>query len=382
MLEDIQTPEHTDFRERFRGFVSREISPFVRQWEDAGGMPRELWRKMGQEGFLCPRLPAEYGGLGLGYDYSVIIGEELVRGDAFGTGIPLHNDVVVPYILRHGSEELKRRWLPLCLRGEAVCSIGLTEPGAGSDLSAIKTHAVRDGDHYRINGQKTFITNGISADLVVLAVKTDLESPFFGTSLILVEADSPGFSRGRKLKKMGCHLSDTAELFFEDCLVPARNLLGQEGLGARYLLEALPEERLEVALKCQVMAEEILKEALKESGRRLESGLPVGRQQHWTFQLAEMATEVELGRTFLDRLLVDYLAQKDIVEKTAMAKYWLTEMVNRAAYQALQLCGELGLLDDSRLSRIYRDVRVTPIYAGTNEIMKLLIGRSLGLRPR
>ncbi|MFH1137002.1 MAG: acyl-CoA dehydrogenase family protein [Pseudomonadota bacterium] len=381
MFDDFFTAEHRIFRDSFRKFVSREITPFVRQWERDRGLPRELWLKLGREGFLCPWMPEEYGGLGLGYEYSVIMGEELVRGDAFGTGIPLHGEVVSPYIHLYGSEEVKRKWLPRCRAGEAVCAIGMTEPDAGSDFGALKTSAVKNGDVYVVNGRKTFITNGSSADLVVLAAKTDPASPMFGLSLLLVEAGLPGFSRGRPLEKMGCHLADTAELFFDDCPVPVGNLLGGEGLGLKQLMSRLPEERLEIAVKCQAMAEEILKEALKYAKTRRAFGRPIGAFQHNAFKLAEMATEVELGRAFLDGLLRDYLAGRDIVKKVSMAKYWLSDMANRVADEAVQLHGGYGYMDEYRVCRMYKDIRAARIYAGTNEVMKLLISRQLGLRP-
>ena len=381
MFEDFFSDEHRIFRDSFRKFVAREITPHVREWEGHRGLPRELWLKMGREGFLCPWLPEEYGGLGLGYEYSVIMGEELVRGDAFGTGIPLHSEVVSPYIYLYGSDEIKSKWLPKCRTGEAVCAIGMTEPDAGSDFGAMKTTAVRNGDNYIVNGQKTFITNGSCADLVVLAVKTNPESPMFGLSLLLAEADLPGFSRGRPLEKMGCHLSDTAELFFDDCPIPAGNLLGEEGLGVRQLMSRLPEERLEISVKCQAMAEEILKETLKYVKTRRAFGRPIGSFQHNAFKVAEMATEVELGRDFLDSLLRDYLAGRDIVKKVSMAKYWLSDMANRIADEAVQLHGGYGYMDEYRVCRMYKDIRASRIYAGTNEVMKLLICRKLGLRP-
>ena len=381
MLEEIHQEEHRIFRSEFRKFVAREITPHVRDWESRGGLPRDLWQRMGREGFLCVWLPEEYGGLGLGYEFSVIINEELVRGDAFGVGIPLHSDVAAPYIYKYGSRELKERWLPQCASGEAVCCLALTEPEAGSDLGGIRTTARRDGDGYIINGQKTFITNGHMADLVVLAARTGDQADFWGMSLLVVEGGAAGLARGRRLEKMGCRLMDTAELFFEDCRIPAGHLLGDEGLGSRYLMERLPEERLEISVKCQAMAEEILKEALNYARTRKAFGRAIGNFQHNSFKLAEMATEVELGRTFLEAILLDYLAGRDIVKKVSMAKYWLSEMVNRAAYQAVQLHGGYGYMEEYRVCRMYRDVRVTPIYAGTNEIMKMLISRRLGLRP-
>ena len=379
MLEDLYTEEHRIFRESFRRFVAAEITPNVDAWESARQVPRELWLKMGAQGFLCPWLPEEYGGSGLGFEYSAIINEELIRGDGFGVGVPLHSDVAVPYIQAYARPEVKQRWLPGCTTGQVITAIGLTEPDTGSDLAAIRTRAVRDGDWYVINGQKTFITNGYYADLVVLAVKTDPEAGHKGLSLILVDQDAPGFSRGRKLEKMGYHMQDTAELFFEDCRVPVENLLGEEGAGFKLMMAKLQQERLEVCIKCQVMAEECLKEALSYAKSRRAFGRPIGNFQHNAFKLAEMATEVELGRTFLDSLMADFLKGRDITQRVSMAKYWLGEMVNRVAYQAVQLHGGYGYMEEYRICRLFRDVRCLSIFAGTSEIMKLIVSRRLGL---
>jgi acyl-CoA dehydrogenase len=375
------TDEHNMFREAFRKFVAKEITPNVERWEDERAVPRELWLKMGEQGFLCPWLPEKYGGLGLGFEYSVIINEELIRGDGFGVGVPLHSDVATPYINSYAIPEIKEKWLPGCASGEVITAIGLTEPNTGSDLAAIQTKAVKDGDSYIINGQKTFITNGYFADLIVVAAKTDPKAGYRGISLILVDKDAQGFSRGRKLEKMGYHMQDTAELFFEDCRVPARNLLGEEGMGFKYMMEKLQQERLEVSIKCQVMAEECFKEALEYSKTREAFGKPIGNFQHNAFKLAEMATEVQLGSTFLSTLIGEHLQGKDIVQKVSMAKYWLGEMVNRIAYHAVQIHGGYGYMEEYRICRLSRDVRALSIFAGTSEIMKLVISRNLGLKP-
>ncbi len=378
----ILNSEHEIFRDTFKKFVAKEVTPFVPQWEEERAVPRDLWLKMGQYGFLCPWLPENYGGLGLGFEYSLIINEELIRGDGFGVGVPLHSDVATPYIFSYGNDAVKERWLPGCASGEVITAIGLTEPNTGSDLGAIRTRAVRDGDSYVINGQKTFITNGYFADLVVVAVKTDPEAGHRGISLILVDKDSPGFSRGRKLEKMGYHMQDTAELFFEDCRVPATNLLGEENKGFKYMMEKLQRERLEVCIKCQVNAEEALKEGLEYAQTREAFGRAIGNFQNTAFVLAEMATDVKLGRVFLDKLIVDHIEGKDIVQEVSMAKYWLGEMVNRVAYQAVQIHGGYGYMEEYRICRIYRDVRALSIFAGTSEIMKLIISRNLGLNPQ
>ena len=375
------TEEHRIFRDSFRKFVAKEITPHVPEWEANRAVPRSIWRKMGEEGYLCPWLPEEFGGLGLGFEYSVIINEELLRGNAFGVEVPLHSDVATPYIYSFASPEIKKRWLPGCTTGEVITAIGLTEPNTGSDLAAIRTRAVREGDSYVINGQKTFITNGYFADVIVLAVKTEPDAGHRGISLILVDKDAPGFHRGRKLDKMGYHMQDTAELFFEDCRVPAGNLLGEEGKGFKYMMEKLQQERLEVSIKCQVLAEEALGEALSYVKVREAFGKPIGNFQYTAFRLADMATEVELGRTFLNSLIRDHIAGKNIVQRVSMAKYWLGEMVNRIAYQAVQMHGGYGYMEEYRVCKLYRDVRCLSIFAGTSEIMKLIISRGLGLNP-
>ena len=380
MLADIYTEDHNIFRESFSRFVANEITPNAEKWETKGAVPRELWLKMGEQGFLCPWLPEEYGGLGLGFEYSLIINEELIRGDGFGVGVPLHSDVAAPYLASYGTEHAKNRWLPGCTSGEVVTAVGFTEPGAGSDLAAIRTTAVKDGDHYILNGQKTFITNGYFADLVIVACKTDPKAGYKGVSLILVDKAAPGFSRGKKLNKMGGHMQDTAELYFADCRVPSWHLLGQEGRGFKYLMEKLQQERLEVCIKSQVMAEECLKEGLDYAKLRQVFGKPVGLHQANAFKLAEMATDVEMGRTFLDSIILAHLKGEDVVQRVSMAKYWLGEMVNRVAYQALQLHGGYGYMEEYRICRLYRDVRALSIFAGTSEIMKLIISRNLGLR--
>jgi acyl-CoA dehydrogenase len=378
MTDTMYQEEHQIFRETFKKFVGKEITPNAAQWEAERAVPRSLWLKMGEQGFLCPWLPEQYGGMGLGFEYSVIINEELIRGDGFGVGVPLHSDVATPYIYSFGNDSIKEKWLPRCATGDAIAAIGLTEPNAGSDLAAIRTRATKDGDHYVINGQKTFITNGYFADLIVVAVKTNPEAGHKGISLIVVDKDAPGFSRGRKLEKMGYHMQDTAELFFEDCRVPVSNLLGAEGGGFKCMMEKLQQERLEVSIKCQVMAEEILKEAVNYAKAREVFGRRVGDHQFNAFRLAEMATDVELGRTFLDALIGEHIKKKNIVQRVSMAKYWLGEMVNRVAYQAVQLHGGYGYMEEYRICRLSRDVRALSIFAGTSEIMKLIISRNLG----
>ncbi|MGB9903929.1 MAG: acyl-CoA dehydrogenase family protein, partial [Desulfotomaculales bacterium] len=327
----------------------------------------------------CPWLEERYGGAGADFACSVIINEELVWAGA-GVSVGLHSDIIAPYIASYGSEEQKQRWLPGCAGGDIVLAIAMTEPGAGSDLQAIRTTAGKEGDHYVLNGQKTFISNGISADLVIVVCKTDpgAEPPYRGISLIAVEDGTPGFVKSRKLKKLGLHSMDTAELFFDNCRVPAANLLGAEGAGFFYLMEKLQQERLISALASQCAAERMLKDAIAYAKTREAFGRPIGKFQHNAFKLAEMATEVEIGRTFLDCLIADHVAGKDIVTKVSMAKWWIGEMANRVAYHCLQIHGGYGYMEEYPIARFYRDVRAHTIYAGTSEIMKTIIAKKLG----
>ena len=375
----IYTEEHEVFRRTFKKFVEKELVPFVDEWEEKGEVPREIWKKLGEQGYLCPWLEEKYGGVGADFLYSVIINEELAWAGV-SVAVGLHSDIIAPYIAGYGTEEQKQRWLPGCASGDIVLAIAMTEPNAGSDLQAIKTTAVKEGDHYVLNGQKTFISNGISADLVIVICKTDpkAEPRYKGISLIAVEAGAPGFIKSRKLKKLGLHSMDTAELFFEQCRVPAANLLGMEGGGFFYLMEKLQQERLISVIGSQCGAERMLADAIEYAKTREAFGRPIGKFQHNAFKIAEMATEVELGRTFLDALIADHLAGKDIVTKVSMAKWWIGEMANRVAYQCLQLHGGYGYMEEYPIARFYRDVRAHTIYAGTSEVMKLIIARRLG----
>jgi acyl-CoA dehydrogenase len=372
--------EHKDFRQVFKKFVAREITPFAEEWEKKRAVPREVWRKLGKQGFLCPWLPEEYGGLGLDYGYSVIINQELIRGDGFGVGLGLHSDTATPYMFHYGSEELKKRILPKCTTGEAIAAISLTEPNAGSDLAAIRTRAVKDGDHYVLNGQKTFITGGVFADVHVVACKTDSSHGSKGITLIVAEAGTPGLST-RQLEKMGWHKQDTAEVFFEDCRVPVGNLLGEEGKGFKYMMEMLCRERLTITLDCQTLAEECLKEGLSYAKVREAFGRPIGNFQHNAFKLAQMATEVEIGRSFLNILVHEFISGVDITLKVSMAKAWIAEMAQRVAYDALQLHGGYGYMEEYRICRLVLDLRGFPIFGGSTEIMNLIIARRLGLDP-
>ncbi len=376
----IYEQEHKIFRDAVRRFVQQEIVPYVDEWQKKEEIPRSLWKKLGREGYLCPWVEEKYGGSGAGFEYSVIVIEEIARSTV-GLVIAEHADMTTPYIADFGTEEQKERWLPGCTSGDIITSIAMTEPNAGSDLRAIRTRAVRDGDYYVINGQKTFITNGIAADLVVLACK--IGEPGSGDdgkiSLIVVEDGTPGFIKGRKLDKMGLHCENTGELFFEDCRVPRSNLLGEEGMGLRMMMAELQRERLVVTIWAQVLAEKILADAIEYSKTREAFGQPICSFQHNSFKIVEMATEIELGRAFLDTLIQEFLQGKDIITRVSMAKWWISEMANRVAYNSLQLYGGYGYMEEYPIARLYRDVRAQTIYAGTTEIMKLIIARRLGL---
>lgn len=372
--------EHRIFREAFRRFLSREVVPHIDRWEAEGNVPRDAWKKLGAAGFLCPWLPEEYGGSGADFLYSVVIAEELARAGAVGLMAPLHSDIVVPYLYRLGTEEQKRRWLPGCASGELLTAVAMSEPNAGSDLAALKTWARREGDGYVINGTKTFISNGINADLVVVACRTDREAPpARGISLICVEADAPGFRRGRKLEKMGLRSQDTAELVFDECRVPAENLLGRENRGFQHMMEHLQQERLVCAVMAQAMAEAMLDMTVAYATERKAFGRPIAAFQHNAFKIVDMATEIKMGRAFLDRLVGRHMAGDDIVTDVSMAKAWIGEMANRVAYGCVQLHGGYGYMEEYPICRFYRDVRPFAIFAGTTEIMKLIVARNMGL---
>ncbi len=377
---DLNSGDYKIFRDAFKKFIQTEITPYYENWEKEGLVPREVWEKAGDNGFLCPWAGEEYGGAGAGFEYSVIITEELARA---GTHIlfPLHSDIVVPYIDSYGTPEQKQKWLPGCVSGRIITAVAMTEPDAGSDLASIRTTATRDGEHYVLNGTKTFISCGVHADLVIVACKTDPRAtpPHKGISLLVVERDTPGFSRGKKLDKMGLRSQDTAELIFEDCRVPAENLLGEEGKGFVYLMEKLQQERLVCAIMGQGLAERMLAYTIDYCRNRNIFGKPVSAFQHNTFKLVELATDVELGRAFLDDVLEKHLSGKRVVKEVSMAKWWITEMANRVAYHCLQLHGGYGYSEEYPICRDYRDVRIFNIFAGTTEVMKAIIAKEMGL---
>ena len=373
--------DHEIFRKSLRKFLDKEAYPMYQKWEEDRMIPRSFWKKMGEQGFLCPDIDEKYGGSEVDWGFAVVINEELERVGSGLVGIGLHNDIVVPYITSYGTEEQKQRWLPKCVTGEIITAIAMTEPGTGSDLANIKTTAKLDGDHYIVNGQKTFITNGIQSDLIVVAVKTDLNAvPMHkGVSLLVIERGSPGFSRGRKLNKVGLHSQDTAELIFEDCRVPKENLLGEEGKGFLYLMEKLQQERLLVAIGAQTASEVMLKMTIDYVKSREAFGKPVSQFQNTQFKIVEMATEIEMGRAFLDQLIAEHIAGKNVVTKVSMAKWKLTDIAKRVAAECMQLHGGYGYMEEYEIARRFRDIPVSSIYAGTNEIMKTIIAKNLGL---
>ena len=372
--------EHAIFRTAFKKFLEREIVPHLEGWEKDGIVSRDAWRKMGASGFLCPWLPEEYGGSGADFLYSVIITEELSRAGAIGLFAPLHSDIIAPYLHRLGTEEQKKRWLPKCATGEVILAVAMSEPDTGSDLSRIATRADRDGDSYIVNGTKTFISNGINADLVIVACRTGRSAKASqGISLLCVERGSPGFQRGRKLDKMGMHSQDTAELIFEDCRITMGNRLGEENRGFYYLMEHLQQERLVCAIMAQAMAEAMLDMTIRYTRERKAFGKPVCSFQHNAFKIVEMATEIELGRAFLDRLIKRHMQGDSVVTEVSMAKAWIPEMANRVAYQCQQLHGGYGYMEEYPICRFYRDVRPISIFGGTTEIMKLIVAKNLEL---
>jgi acyl-CoA dehydrogenase len=380
MTRKFFTEEHDIFRDAFRRYLKKEVEPYIDEWEEKRDVPRSAWKGLGEQGFLCPWVDEAFGGSGAGFEYAVIINEELTRVGANGFQVGLHSDIIVPYIDSFGSDEQKRRWLPGCCTGDLLTAIAMTEPGAGSDLQGIRTKAVREGDDFILNGQKTFISNGSCCDLVIVVVRTDPEAqpPHKGISLIVVEDGTPGFIKARRLEKMGLHSADTSELFFEDCRVPASNLLGRENMGFAYLMQKLQRERLIVSIQAQTAAEVMLEKTVEYCRTREAFGRPIGSFQHNTFKLAEMATEVELGRTFINALVSNHLEGRDITRKVSMAKWWIAEMANRVAYHGVQLHGGYGYMEEYPICRWYRDIRASSIYAGTSEVMKQVIGKSMG----
>ncbi|MEV6768434.1 acyl-CoA dehydrogenase family protein [Nocardia sp. NPDC051030] len=380
MERTLFEPEHDLFRESFRKFLEQHVAPHHEQWEHDGIVDRAVWLEAGKQGYLGMAVPEEYGGGGVkDFRYNAVITEESARGMYSGLGFGLHNDVIAPYLLDLANEEQKQRWLPGFCSGEIITAIAMTEPGTGSDLQGIKTRAVRDGDDWVLNGSKTFITNGINADIVIVVAQTNPEKGAMGFSLLVVERGMPGFERGRNLDKIGLKAQDTAELSFSDVRVPAKNLLGTEGSGFIHLMQNLPQERLSIAVMAAAGMEACLDLTIQYVRDRKAFGKPIGAQQNTRFVLAELATKTTAVRVFTDHCIELLNKEKLSVEDAAKAKWWSTEEQLDLITKCLQLHGGYGYMREYPIAKAYTDARVQTIYGGTTEIMKEIIGRSLKL---
>jgi alkylation response protein AidB-like acyl-CoA dehydrogenase len=370
------TPEHEQFRDSVRRFFDRELLPHLTRWEEEGIIDRAFWNKAGEAGLLCPTVPEEYGGPGLDFGFNAVIDEELAYAGSTA-GITLHSDIVADYLVAYGSEEQKKHWLPRMVSGETATAIAMTEPGAGSDLQGIRTTAKRDGNHYVLNGSKTYITNGQHADLVIVVAKTDASLGARGVSLILVEADREGYARGRNLDKIGFHSQDTSELFFNDVRVPITNCLGEEGSGFAYLMNQLPQERLSIACAAQAAAQRAFDEAVRFTKDRKAFGKTVFDFQNTKFVLADLAAKLQVGWAHLDWAIRRHVAGELNAAEASAAKLWHTELQWEACDASLQLHGGAGYMNEYLIARLWRDARVTRIFGGTNEIMKEVVSRSI-----
>lgn len=378
MERNIFGDEHRAFREMVRDFVAHEVSPHHGQWERDGVVSRDVWLAGGKVGLLGIDVPEEYGGgATTDFRFNAIVAEELARAGASGVGFPLHNDILAPYLLRLCTPEQRRRWLPGFCSGEIVTAIAMTEPGTGSDLQGIRTSAARDGEDWVLNGAKTFISNGVLSDLVIVVARTDPDAGSRGFSLLAVERDMPGFERGRNLDKIGMHAQDTAELSFTDVRVPAENVLGEPGQGFVYLMQNLPQERMSIAVSAVAGTEAAIDTTLQYCRDRKAFGKPIGTFQNTRFTLAEVATEAAVTREFVDRCITELNAGTLSTQDAAMAKWWSTEMLKRTVDRCLQLHGGYGYMTEYPIAKAYLDARVQTIYGGTTEIMKEIIGRAL-----
>lgn len=376
MADDL----YAEFRAHCRELLAREAVPHRDEWERAGMVDRAMWRAAGQAGLLGRGVPPEHGGVGEpAFSHAAVFAEELVRADVTAPGFIAHNDVVASYLHPRSTPEQRERWLPGLCSGEIVAAIAISEPAGGSDVAAMTTTARRDGDHYVLDGSKAFVTNGVNADLVLVAARTSPDQGARGLSLIVVERGTPGFHRGDPLQKMGWHASDTCDLRFSDCRVPVANLVGREGLGSAHMMAGLPRERLSIAVVAVASAEQTLEQTLGHARERHAFGAPIGSLQHNRFVLASLDTEVRLARLLLDHSIEELDAGRLTVTDAARVKWWTTELQVRVADRAVQLHGGLGYLRDHPIARQWANSRVQTIYGGTTEVMKELIGRSLGL---
>jgi alkylation response protein AidB-like acyl-CoA dehydrogenase len=380
LQRDIFTSEHDAFRDMVRAFIARNITPYHEQWERDRVVSREVWRQAGAAGLLGIEMDEKYGGGGNpDYTYYLIMNEELARAGAHGPGFSVHNDIVGQYLVRLVTPEQAQRWLPGYCSGELITAIAMSEPGAGSDLQGIRTTAVRDGDDWILNGQKTFISNGQLCDLVIVFARTDPDAGHLGYSLLMVERGMAGFERGRNLEKVGMHAQDTSELFFSDVRMPAANLLGEPGTGFVALMQNLPRERIAIGATALAGAEHVFATTLDYCRQRQAFGRPIGSFQHNRFQLAEMATELAVARAFTDRAITEHVAGRLSTEDAAMVKWWDTELCNRVVDRCVQLYGGYGYMREYPVARAFADGRVQSIFGGTTEIMKEIIGRGLGV---
>jgi len=376
---EIFSDEHDLFREQFRRFVEVEVEPNVQSWNAAGIVPRAIWKRMGEEGYLGANMPEAYGGAGGDFLYDAIIMEELGYARAHCLQASLHTDICLPYLASYGTEAQKQKFLVPAIAGDCLVAIAMTEPSTGSDLAAVRTTAIRDGDDYVVNGAKTFISNGQNSHLVIVVAKTNPALRHDGISLVLVEEGTPGFERGRNLEKIGLKGQDTSELFFRDCRVPAENLLGREGQGFKMLMEKLQQERLCIAVGCMASIRRSLDDTIAYVKERQAFGRPIAAFQNTQFKLAELETEYEIGQAFTDKLLAAHVRGDELVKEVSMGKWWTSDLQKRVAAECLQLFGGYGFMSEYPISGDYQDAAVQSIYAGSNEIMKVIIAKRMGL---
>ena len=380
MVSKTYTEEHLLFKETVENFMKKEALPHNEKWEKAGIVDRDIWTKTGAMGMLCMDMPEQYGGLGLkDFRYNAILQEVMIDLGVGGPGFTLQNDIMAPYFEKYFTPAQKEKWLPGIISGEIITAIAMTEPDVGSDLAGMRTTAVKKGDHYILNGAKTYITNGILSDLVLVCCKTDPSAGHKGVSILIVERGMEGFERGKNLEKLGLKAQDTAELFFEDVKVPVENILGEEGRGFYYLMHNLPQERLSIAVGAVAMANRAFRDTLVFIKERKAFGRPIGKFQNSRFRMAEMQTELTIARTFVDECITELNEDKLSNEKAAMAKYWTTEMAGRVIDQCLQLHGGAGYMWEYPIAKAYANQRIMRILGGTNEIMREIIGKSMGL---
>lgn len=374
------TKEHNEYREMAADFFDKEVAPYHEKWEEEGIVPREVWAKAGKLGLICPNFPEQYGGAGVDFLYNLIVIEEAARVGASGFFVSLHADVIAPYVLHHASDEQKDRWLPGIIDGTKILAIAMTEPGAGSDLAGIQATAIDHGDHYLLNGSKTFISNGYLSDLIITVAKTDPEKAINGISLLMVERGMEGFERGKRLKKIGLHAQDTSELFYHDVKVPKNNVLGKKGYGFRYLMSELATERLVLSASNMRGCEAALEATLQYVKTRKAFGKSIGQFQNTQFRLADLATEIAAARAFLDNVILAFMNGQKVVVEASQAKLLCSELLKRTVDTCLQFYGGYGYMTEYPIARAFLDARVQTIYAGTSEIMREIIAsKGLGL---